>query len=124
MTATEPDPPPWTADVPEPEVGVVAEDGRYRAELTNYVQKGAKVKDIRVRGPARLTRKEAQKDGAELRRAALTGGGNDPALFHVRARRKELEEIKWKEKDLKGLNDEEEERERERERQRHEEAEK
>jgi len=124
MTATEPEPPPWTADVPAPDVGVVAEDGRYRAELTNYVQKGDRVKDIRVRGPARVTRKEAQKDAAELRLAALKGGGSDPALFNVRARRKELETIKWKEKDLQGLDDKEEEREREAERRRHEEAEK
>lgn len=103
--------PRWSADVPEPEAGVVAEDGRYRAELTNYVQKGDRVKDIRVRGPVRITKREARKDAVELRRAALKGGGTDPALFHVRARRKELETIKWKDKDLIGLDVDDDEKE-------------
>lgn len=109
----EADLPRWNADVPEPETSVVAEDGRFRAELTNYVQKGDRVKDIRVRGPARVTRKEARKDAAELRRAALRGGGTDPALFHVRARRKELESVRWTQKDLVGpdVEDEDETRE-------------
>lgn len=95
--------PRWAAGVPKPELGIVCEDdGRYRAEIVNYIKKGERVKDIRVRGPARVTRKEAKKDAAELRRAALKSGGADPALFHVRARRKELESIQWTEKDLTG----------------------
>lgn len=95
--------PRWTADVPEPETSVVYEDSRHRAELTSYVAKGGRVKDVRVRGPPRMTRKEALKDGAELRRAALQGG-YDPSLFHVRNRRKELESVKWKDSDLVGAD--------------------
>lgn len=101
------DAPRWTADVPRPEVSIDYEDGVYRAELTNYVRKGDRVKDIRVRGPARSLRREAKKDAAELRKAAYCGG-SDPALFHVRLRRKELETIKWKKEDLKEFEDVEE----------------
>lgn len=108
------DKPKWTAKVPEPEVSVDYEDGKYRAELVNYVEKGGRVKDIRVRGPARNSKKEARKDCAELLKAAFKGG-YDTSLFEVRAKRKELETVKWKEKDLVGPDVEdkaEEERER------------
>eukprot|EP00405_Crypthecodinium_cohnii_P036270 CAMPEP_0206535894 /NCGR_PEP_ID=MMETSP0325_2-20121206/6419_1 /ASSEMBLY_ACC=CAM_ASM_000347 /TAXON_ID=2866 /ORGANISM="Crypthecodinium cohnii, Strain Seligo" /LENGTH=833 /DNA_ID=CAMNT_0054032989 /DNA_START=81 /DNA_END=2579 /DNA_ORIENTATION=- len=104
--------PKWTADVPEPEVSLDLEDGIYRAELICYVQKGGRVKDIRVRGPARSCRKEARKDASELKKAAFKGG-SDPALFFVRARRKELETVKWKKEDLAAYQAEDEKRERE-----------
>lgn len=91
------------ADVPAPEVSLDSDDGVYRAELINYIQKGGRIKDIRIRGPARSSLKEARKDGQELKKAAYKGGGNDPALFQVRARRKELESVKWKKEDLVGF---------------------
>eukprot|EP00927_Polykrikos_kofoidii_P059532 TRINITY_DN54681_c0_g1_i1.p1 TRINITY_DN54681_c0_g1~~TRINITY_DN54681_c0_g1_i1.p1 ORF type:complete len:884 (+),score=186.44 TRINITY_DN54681_c0_g1_i1:76-2727(+) len=97
----------WTASVPAPEAIVILEEGRYRAELINFIQKGDRVKDIRVRGPIRTLRKEALKDAAELRRAAHKGG-HDPSLFHVRARRKDLESVRWTQKDLADVEDKEE----------------
>eukprot|EP00928_Gymnodinium_smaydae_P031204 TRINITY_DN22977_c0_g1_i1.p1 TRINITY_DN22977_c0_g1~~TRINITY_DN22977_c0_g1_i1.p1 ORF type:complete len:861 (-),score=206.69 TRINITY_DN22977_c0_g1_i1:59-2641(-) len=106
--------PKWTAKVPEPEVSVVYEDGKYRAEIINYVEKADRVKDVRVRGPLRSLKKEARKDCAELRRASLKAG-YDASLFAVRVRRKELESVKWKAEDLVGPDvedKEEEERER------------
>lgn len=92
-------PPPWKAEVPEPENIVVYEDGQFRCELINYVAKGDRVKDIRVRGPIRFTRKEALKDGRDLYNTSLVAG-YDPALFKVRERRKELETLKYKPEDL------------------------
>jgi len=96
------DAPKWSANVPKPEIGIVVEAEGFRAEIVNYVSKGDRIKDIRIRGPARASRKEAKKDGLELKAAALKGGGTDPALFHVRARRKELESVQWTQKDLSG----------------------
>ena len=60
--------PKWTAKVPAPEATVVDEDGTYRAEIVNYVDKGGEkgVKDIMIRGPVRLRRKEAMKDCSQL----------------------------------------------------------
>jgi len=92
-------PPKWKAKVPEPETIVIYEDGQYRAELISYIEKGDRVKDIRVRGPARLARREAMKDGVDLFTTALTAG-YDSALFEVRKRRKELESVKYKLEDF------------------------
>mmetsp|Transcript_63538 Transcript_63538/g.182451 ORF Transcript_63538/g.182451 Transcript_63538/m.182451 type:complete len:846 (-) Transcript_63538:23-2560(-) len=100
----------WTFDVPEPEVSLDLEDGIYRAELICYVSKGGRVKDVRVRGPGRGSRKEARKDAKELKKAAFKGG-SDPALFQVRARRKELESVKWNAKDLEGIEPDEDKKE-------------
>lgn len=96
--------PPWTAKVPEPESIVLYEDGKFRCELINYIEKGDRVKDIRIRGPARLTRKEAMKDGMELYATSLTAG-YDAALFKVRAKRKDLESVKYKPEDFKDMDD-------------------
>lgn len=97
--------PAWTANVPEPESIVVYEDEKFRAELISYVEKGDRVKDIRVRGPVRMTRPEAKKDAFDLYCTSIRAG-YDSALFKVRERRKELEVVKYKPCDLQGHEDE------------------
>lgn len=82
-----------------PETNVVLDDNYYRAELVVYVTRAGGVKDLRLKGPMRSTRREALKDCIELRSAAVKGGP-DPSLFLVRERRRELEDTTWTEKDM------------------------
>lgn len=82
-----------------PETNVVLDENYYRAEVVVYVSKAGQVKDVRLKGPMRSTRREALKDCVELRRAAVKGGP-DPTLFKVRERRRELEDTTWTEKDM------------------------
>lgn len=88
-------------DTPPPETSVVPDGGRLRCELVVYICKGGLVKDIRLRGPARASHREALKDCIELRNAAVKNN-NDPSLKKVRDKRQELEDITWTEKDLGG----------------------
>ncbi|CAK0855544.1 unnamed protein product, partial [Prorocentrum cordatum] len=88
-------------DVPPPETSVVLDEGKHRCELVAYVSKGGWVKDVRVRGPLRGTRREALRDCLELRKAAAQCG-DDASLHEVRDRRRQLETTQWTEKDLGG----------------------
>jgi len=88
-------------DLPPPETSVVLDEGRPRCELVVYVLKDGRVKDVRLRGPLRESRREALKDCVELRKAAEKGGG-DPTLHKVREKRQDLETTTWTEKDLGG----------------------
>jgi len=86
------------------------EGDKYRSELDILVPSkdigtgpgGAAFKDSRVRGPKRINRAEAVKDGLELRSAfrsnAVTGGGE----AGVRRRQLELQSKYWRPEELPG----------------------
>jgi len=79
-----------------PETSVAAEGGRYIAEIVIYAIKNGQVRDSRLRGPSRRTRREALKDCLELRKVAPKG------IPRVRQRSAELEDITWTELHLGG----------------------
>merc|ERR1719271_388532 len=76
----------------------VIDKGQHFAEVTVFLKNGEEAK---LRGPPRRNRNEALKDCLELRKIGMKST-DDPSLFQVRQRKKELETITWTMKDLGG----------------------
>lgn len=76
----------------------VAEQGKHFAHITVFLDSG---QEVSLRGPARRNRQEALKDCLELRKIAVKST-DDPSLFEVRQRKRELEDITWTVKDIGG----------------------
>lgn len=87
---------------PQPETCVVGEAGSFKAEIVVYVRwrAGGETSAETVYGPARRTKREAQKDCIELRTAASKC--SDPTLSKLRKRAEDLEDITWTEVHLGG----------------------
>lgn len=86
---------------PDPTFEVITEGTEWKAELTIHVPKKDRMgtRETRVRGPKRETRREAQLDGHELKRACVLGGTHAEAA--ARKRQGELLRRKWTREDLK-----------------------
>lgn len=76
----------------------VVDGGQHFAEVTVFLESG---QEGSLRGPARKNRQEALKDCLELRKVAVKNT-DDPGLFAIRQRKKELASITWTMKDLGG----------------------
>eukprot|EP00929_Paragymnodinium_shiwhaense_P099689 TRINITY_DN6147_c0_g1_i1.p1 TRINITY_DN6147_c0_g1~~TRINITY_DN6147_c0_g1_i1.p1 ORF type:complete len:429 (+),score=123.69 TRINITY_DN6147_c0_g1_i1:146-1432(+) len=77
---------------------VVVERNQHLAEVTVFIRGGL---ETPLRGPPRRNRQEALKDCIELRKVAVKCT-DDPSLFKLRQRKKELDETTWTMKDLGG----------------------